>query len=151
MSNIDQYEKEIVAVDCINQKIETKKWNQINVLDIQSILVDNCRMPLLHISKISIWIEETNQCINEFSFGYMMNPTLFKNRDFKEQVKVCFKNTFGPDTTSHINKILMKKNTRVLALVIFSESGKTIIRKLFRVLSCVIYTIINKIFYGLII
>ena len=32
----------------------------------------------------------------------------------------------------------------MLALVIFYESGKTIIRKLFRVLICVIYTIINK-------
>ena len=73
-----------------------------------------------------------------------MNPTLYKNRAFKEQVKVCFKHKFGPDTTSHINKILQKKNTRVLALVIFYESGKTIIRKLFRVLSCVIYTIIDK-------
>ena len=34
----------------------------------------------------------------------------------------------------------------MLALVIFYESGKTIIRKLFRVLSCVIYTIIDKYF-----
>ena len=75
----------------------------------QSMLVDNCRMPLLHMSKSYIWIEETNQRINAFSLGYMMSPTLFKNIAFKEQVKVCFKNTFGPDTTSHINKILLKK------------------------------------------
>ena len=32
----------------------------------------------------------------------------------------------------------------MLALVIFYESGKTIIRKLFKVSSCVIYTIIDK-------
>ena len=73
------------------------------------MLVDNCCMPLLYMSKSYIWIEETNKRIKEFPFGYMMNPTLFKNRDFKEQVKVCFRNTFGPDTTSHINKILLKK------------------------------------------
>ena len=73
-----------------------------------------------------------------------MNPTLYKNRAFKDQVKVCFKHTFGTDTTSHTNKILQKTNTRVLALVIFYESGKTIIRKLFRVLSRVIYTNIDK-------
>ena len=83
----------------------------------ESMLVANCRMPLLHMSKSYIWIEETNQRINEFSFGYMMNPTLYKNKAFKEQVKVCFRNKFGPDTTFHINTILMKKNTRVLALV----------------------------------
>ena len=57
LSNIDQYEKKILAVDYINQKIETKyKWNQINVLDMQSMLVANCRMPLLHMSKSYIWI-----------------------------------------------------------------------------------------------
>ena len=69
----------------------------------------NCRMPLLHMSKSYIWIEETNQRINEFSIGYTMNPTLYRNRAFKYQVKVRFKHTFGPDTTSHINKTLQKK------------------------------------------
>ena len=73
------------------------------------MLVDNFRMPLLHMLKSYIWIEETNQRINEFYFGYMTNPNLFKNRASKEQIKVCFRNTFGPDTTSHINKILLKK------------------------------------------
>ena len=83
------------------------------------MLVANLCMPLLHMSKSYIWIEEKNQPINEFSFEYMMNPTLYQNKDFKEHVKVCFRNTFGPDTTSHINTILTEKNTRVLALVIF--------------------------------
>ena len=94
-------------------------------------------------SKSYICIEETNQRINEFSFGYMMNPTLFKNRDFKEQVKVCFRNTFVPDTASHTNKILVKKY-KSASISYFYDSGKTIIRKLSRVLSCVIYTIIYK-------
>ena len=93
LSNIVQYEKEIFAVEYINQKIETKyKWNQINVLDMESMLEANCRMPLLHISKSYIWIEETNQCINAFYFGYMMNPSLYKytacNYDFfKKQLR----------------------------------------------------------------
>ena len=99
----------------------------MNILNVQSMLGDNCRMPLLHMSKSYIWLEEKNQRINEFSIGYMMNPTLYRNRHFKDQVKVCFKHTFGPDITYHINKILQKKNTRVLALVIFYESRKTII------------------------
>ena len=38
-----------------------------------------------------------------------MNPTLYRNRAFKDQVKVCFNHTFGPDTISHINKTLQKK------------------------------------------
>ena len=118
----------------------------MNLLDMQSMLGTNFRMPLLHMSKSYIWIEETNQHINEFSIGYMINPTFNRNRDFKDQVKVCLKNTFGPDTNSHIAKTSAKKNKIVLALVIFYESGKKIIRKLFRVLSCVIYTIVGKYF-----
>ena len=95
-------------------------------------------------SKSYIWLEETNQRIDEFSIGYMMNPNLNRNRSFKDQVKVCLKKKFGPDTNTHIAKRLSKNNTRVLALVIFYESGEKIIRKMFRVLSCVIYTIIDK-------
>ena len=91
----------------------------MNLLNIQSMLGANCRMPLLHMSKSYIWLEETDQRINESSIGYMMNPTLYRNIDFKDQVKVCLKHTFVPDTTSRINKTLQKKNTRVLALVIF--------------------------------
>ena len=88
LSNIVIYEKNISAVDYINQAIETEdKCNQINVLSMESMLVANC-----------IWIEETSQRINEFSIGYMFNPTLYTKKVFKEQVIACFKNTFGPDT-----------------------------------------------------
>ena len=80
----------------------------MNLLDMKSLLGTNCRMPLLHMSKSYIWIEETNQRINEFSIGYMTNPTLNRNIDFKDQVKVFLKNTFGPDTNSHIAKTLTK-------------------------------------------
>ena len=69
----------------------------------------NWCMPLLHMSKTYIWMEEINQRINDFSFGYMMNPTLYKNKAFKDQVKACFINTFGKDTNSRINTILLKK------------------------------------------
>ena len=91
-SNIVIYEKNISAEDNINKTIETKdKWNQINVLSMESMLGANCCMPLLHISKSYLWIEETSQRINEFSFGYMYNPTLYTKKVFRKQVKACFK------------------------------------------------------------
>ena len=83
----------------------------------------NC-LPLSHMAKICIWIEETNQRINEFSIGYMMNPNLHKKKVFREQVKVGIKNTFGTSTNAHIGKILLKENTRVLALVMMYENRK---------------------------
>ena len=66
-------------------------------------------------SNRNIWIEETKERINDFSFAYMLNPKLNKNKAFKDQVKTCLNKTFGADTNKHINKTLMNLDTRVLA------------------------------------
>ena len=73
----------------------------------ESVLGANCRILLIHMSNRKIWIEETNERINEFSFTYMLNPHLNMNKAFKDQVKACLSNTFGADTNRHINKTLM--------------------------------------------
>ena len=72
----------------------------------------------------------------------MINPTLNINKALKYQVTKCMKITFGAITQPHISKILAKYNTRVLALFIFYETIKNP-RKVFKVLSCIIYTIIR--------
>ena len=59
-------------------------------------------------------------------------------------MKACLSNTIGADTNKHINKILLKRNTRVIALVVHYEHGNLNTRKMFKVLSCVIYTIIDR-------
>ena len=89
----------------------------------ESVLGANFRIPFIHISNRNFWIEETNQRINEFSFAYMLNPHLNTNKDFKEKAETCLSNTFGADTNIHINKTLINRYTRVLALVIFYEHG----------------------------
>ena len=79
LSNIVIYENDISAVDYIKQKIETiDKWNQINVLNMESMLVANCRMPLLHMSKSYICIEEKNQRINDFFWIYVESNFIHK-------------------------------------------------------------------------
>ena len=125
MFNIYNHEKEILAVDYKNKKNQTQeKWNQLNIMDIQSLLGTNYHLPLSHMAKSYIWLEETNQRNNEFSIWYMMNPNFSINRYFKEQVKVCLKTTFYASPLSHISKILLKLDTRVLALVIFIRIKK---------------------------
>ena len=76
----------------------------------------------------------------------MFNPALYTNKVFKEQVKACLSNTFGADTNKHINNILLKQNKRVIALVVSYEHGNLNTRKMFKVLRCVIYTIIDRYF-----
>ena len=73
-----------------------------------------------------------------------MNPNLIINKAFKEQVKICIKNTFGTMTQQHISKILSKPNTRLLSLVMFYETRQKHSKKMFNVLSCAIYTIIRN-------
>ena len=105
MFDIDNHEKQILAVSYKNKTIENKyKWNKLNLLGIKYLLGTNSHMPLLHMAKSCIWLEEKNQHINEFSIGYMMNPNLHKNKAFKQQVKVCLENTFIPSTNIHIKK-----------------------------------------------
>ena len=78
-------------------------------MHIQYLLGNNHRLPLSHMSKSYIWLEETNECINKFSIGYMINPTLSIIKYFKEQVNKGMKTTFGTTIQSHISKILSKK------------------------------------------
>ena len=90
-------------------------------------------------AKSYICLEVKNQSINEFSIGYMMNPNLSINKYFKEQVKICMKNTFGTTTQQHISTILFKPNTRVLALVMFYDTRKKI-KEIFQIVElCNIY------------
>ena len=74
----------------------------------------------------------------------MCNPNLFRHRVFKEQVKLCLNNTFGADTNKQINVILKRPNTRVIALILNYEHGSYSTIKVFKVLSCVVYTMIDK-------
>ena len=52
--------------------------------------------------------------------------------------------TFGEITQPFIKNTLSKKNTRVLALIMFYETIGDNPKKYFRLLSCVIYTIIKN-------
>ena len=74
----------------------------------------------------------------------MLNPVLHINKVFRDQVKSCLNNTVGTDTNKYINKTLMKRDTRVLELVVFYELGNINPRKHFKVLSSVIYTNIDR-------
>ena len=48
--------------------------------------IDHC-LPLLHMAKRFIWIEETGKRINEFGIGYMINPSFHVNKVFKQLVE----------------------------------------------------------------
>ena len=55
-----------------------------------------------------------------------------------------YETKFGPIKQYHIRATLSKKKTRVLALLMFYETRADNPKKYFKVLSCVIYTIIKN-------
>ena len=71
----------------------------------------------------------------------MMNPTFNINKELWEKVNKYMKTTFGAITQPHI-RILMPKIIIVLALLMFCEERNNP-KKIFNVLSCVVYTIIR--------
>ena len=73
----------------------------------------------------------------------MINPNLNINKAFKEKVTKFTETTFVAITQPHISKILAKTNIIVLPLLMIYETRKYP-KKVFRVLSCVIYTIIRN-------
>ena len=71
---------------------------------------DNDRLTSLHMDKLFIWLEETCERMNEFDTGYMINPSLHVNKEFKEQVEIINNTIFGELTQPFIKAKLSKKN-----------------------------------------
>ena len=60
----------------------------------------------------------------------MVNPGLNVNKTFRDQTEKCMYTTFGGITQLFIKATLLKKNTSVLALIMFYEKKEISLRKL---------------------
>ena len=56
-----------------NNKIKNKyRWNYCHHMPMLSLLGENHRLPLFHMDKHFIWINETKKPINEFTIVYVI-------------------------------------------------------------------------------
>ena len=77
----------MIAVGNENKKIKNKDiWNYCHRMPMLSLFGANHRLPLFHMAKHHIWLNETKKRINKFTIGYMINPGLNVNKAFREQV-----------------------------------------------------------------
>ena len=74
-----------------------------------SLLEANHSLPLFHMAKRFIWLNETKKRINEFNIGYIINPGFNINKAFIEQVEKCMNTTLGEITQPSIQSTLAKK------------------------------------------
>ena len=89
-------------------------------------------------------IYPTDKNVNQFAIGYMINPFLYINKMFKTKVEKFLGCSFSIEAMKNIKNCLMKKNTSVMALIFIYENIGVSIEKVFRVLSCVVYNIIDN-------
>ena len=85
--SINNHKQDMISVGKENKKyINKDRWNYFHHIPMLSLLGANHRIPLFHMAKRFIWVNETKQLINEFTIGYMINPGLNVNKTFREQV-----------------------------------------------------------------
>ena len=84
--------------------------------------VNNCQ-PILHMSKIMVHCYSTDETINQFAIGYMINPSLNCNKVFRVQFEKCLSVSFNSRTMETIIYCLKNKNTCVMALIMVYENN----------------------------
>ena len=79
--------------------------------------------------------------INQFAISYIINPILHINQLFIEQVEKCSRATFHENTMKTIRDVMKNKDVCVIALIIFYDIKTKNPIKVYRVLSCVLYSL----------
>ena len=126
------------------QKITEKdEWELTAGIPLMPIVGVNHCLRILHLFKILVHIYTTENTINQFSIGYMINPSIHFNKVFKTQVQKCLGCSFSIKTIKTIKKCLMKNNTFIMELIMIYENNGKHKKTVYRVLSCVFYTLID--------
>ena len=65
----------------------------------------------------------TDDNINQFTIGYMINTSLKFNKLFRVQVEKCLSSTYHERKMETIKYCLKKKNTFVMALILVYDNN----------------------------
>ena len=95
-------------------------------------------------SKIMVRCYSTDETINQFAIVYMINPSLKCNKVFIIQIENFLSLSFAARTMETIEYCMKKNNTCAMALIIIYDNNGEITKKVYRVLSCVVYYLINN-------
>ena len=90
-------------------------------------------------SKIMFHCYSTDETINQFSVGYMINPSLNCNKVFILQVVKYLSLSFAARTMETIKYCLINKNIFVIVLIIIYDNNREKPKMIYRLLSCVVY------------
>ena len=94
-------------------------------------------------SKIMVHCYSTDKTINPFAISYMINPSLNCTKVFIVQFEKCWSLWFSSRATETIINCLKKRNTCVMAQIIIYENNGGNVKKVYIVLSCVVYSLMD--------
>ena len=95
-------------------------------------------------SKIMVRCYSTDESINQFAIGCMINPSLKCNKVFREQVEKFLSVSFHENTMETIKYCLRKKYKCVMSIIIFYDNNRLKPKKVYRVLSFVVYSFVEN-------
>ena len=80
--------------------------------------------PILHMSIWMVICYSTDESINPFAIGYMINPSLNCNKVFRVQVEKFLSISFHKKAMETNKDFHRKKNTCVMALILIYDSNE---------------------------
>ena len=93
----------------------------IDVIPLLPLLGVNHRQPLLNMSKRLVYLYTTDEHINQFEIGYIINPTLHDNKVFRKKLKML-KRCISSKYHGRYKNDTRKNDTYVIALIMFYEN-----------------------------
>ena len=106
-----------------NNEILTKEiWETIDAIHLLLLIGVNYCQTLIHMYRILVDLYPTEKQINQFSVGYIINPLLHVNEVFREKVENVLIATFHENTMENIRYVMRKKDTCVIAIIMFYGS-----------------------------
>ena len=100
----------MIELEKESNKIPGKdKWEALYVIPLMQLVgVNNCQ-PILYMSKIMVHCYSTDESINQFAIGYMINHSLNYNKGFRQQVEEFWSVSFHKRKMETIRYCLRKK------------------------------------------
>ena len=99
------------------------KWETLGVIPLIPLAGENHCQPLSHMSKRMIHCYYTDESINQFAIGYMINPWLNCNKILREKFEKWLSVSFHKNKMEKIKDCQRNNNTCVIALMIFYENN----------------------------
>ena len=65
------------------------KWETLDIIPLMPLLGFNHRQPILHMYIRMVHCYSIDESIDQFAIGYMINPSLYVNKVFREQVEIA--------------------------------------------------------------